>query len=121
MTIRWSAVLIGFLVDFLLSTLIQLFARPDFYPTPSLSNRGDLVILLLSALSIGVGGYVAGRLGREHRAAHGALVGAVDILFSTLLGAAMSRPIVLMEGLGLLLAGLGGVLSNIGRSDDVTK
>lgn len=121
MTIRWSAVLIGFFIDLLLSTVIQSLARPEFYPTPSLSNSGDLVILLLSALSIGVGGYVAGRLGREHRATHGALVGAVDILFSTLLGAAMSRPIVLMEGLGLLLAWLGGALSKVGSRDEVTE
>ena len=111
MRVRWSAVLIGLLIDILLTTAVQFFARPDFFPVPDLTNQADVVILLGSAFAIGIGGYVSGRIAHQDGVINGLMVGILDVLVTVVQVGAMSRPIVYMEVLGCALAALGGYLS----------
>lgn len=115
MTVRWRAVLLGLLVDYLLTTVIQAFARPTFLPMPDLTNQGDLIILLGSAVAIGIGGYVSGRIANADRVLNGIMVGVLDVLLTALSVGAMSRPVVYLEALGCGLAALGGFLSQFPR------
>jgi putative membrane protein (TIGR04086 family) len=73
------------------------------------------MLLCLLILSTGVGGYVAGRMGRQNRALHGVLVGVVGVLVNQLQtlsgGSPLSRTFVIASGVGCLIGGLGGILS----------
>jgi len=110
MNVRWMAVLTGFLVDILISSVLFSFASSDFLSSPDLLRPGDLILLALSVVLTSVSGYVAGRMAQTDRALHGLLVQIVSILVSQL-GPPPSRVIVITYALSCLFAALGGYLS----------
>lgn len=120
MNVRWSAVLLGWLVDFCLSLLVQFFAGSTFITLsqqPDLTRTADLVLLGLLLLSTGVGGYVAGRLARESQVLNGLMVGIIGILISAFLNgnSGMPRIFVFSQLLACMLGALGGYLSQFPR------
>src|SRR5689334_24580502 len=85
MNIRWMAVLTGYLVDYLISSLLlTVLASTTYSFAPDISQPADLILTCLLVLSTGVGGYVAGRMAQANRALHGLLVGVVGILVNQL-------------------------------------
>jgi hypothetical protein len=72
--IRWSAVLVGFVVAALLGVLLGTLARQ----VAGVENPGTLASLEFVALM--AGGYVAGRLGGRVGVIHGVAVAAIFIL-----------------------------------------
>jgi hypothetical protein len=110
MNVRWMAVLTGFLVDILISSVLSLFARPEFMTSPDLTRPGDLILLGLLTLSTGIGGYVAGRIAQTDRPLNGLLVAIVGILVGQLISSP-PRPFVIASVVACLLAALGGYLS----------
>jgi putative membrane protein (TIGR04086 family) len=119
MKVRWTAVFIGFLVDFLISQLVGLFGSPTFNIAPDLSVPADLIVLTLLVLATGVGGYVAGRMAEERRPLHGLLVGVVGILLNQLALLAAEQPFprvfVVSSAVGCLVGAIGGALSRYPR------
>jgi hypothetical protein len=111
MNVRWSAVITGFIVDYLLSTLMVAFTTADFLVAPDLSRPGDLLLLCLLVLSTGVGGYVAGRLAQTDRTINGLLVAIVGILIGQLLGPPAPRAIIVASAVSCFVAAFGGFLS----------
>jgi len=122
MEVRWSAVLLGLLVDFLLTILIQgsttwldlttFLSSPDL--SPDLNRPPDLILFVLFLLATGVGGYVAGRLAHRSHTLNGFMVGIVGIIVGTFLsfGAPPPAPLVIVgQMVGCGLAALGGFLS----------
>ena len=121
MNIRWNAVLIGFLLDLMLSALISAYAGPDFAKAIDITQPHDLIILALSALVIGIGGYTAGRIAGEDRAMNGFMVGTVDVLFTTFQGGVLARPLLVTEAIAWALAALGGYLSRFPAAPAVSR
>lgn len=117
MNVQWAAVLFGWLVDFILSFLLQMIiigvGMDAFYNNPSLTNPIHLGIMLLFVLVVGVGGFIAARRAGTAFAFHGFLVGITDILITSLLniGYAVPRPFILVQILGCIAAALGGLLA----------
>ncbi len=124
MEVRWSAVLLGLLVDSLLTILIQgsavwldlrTFLRsPDLSAPPDLTWPPDLILFVLFLLATGIGGYVAGRLAHHAHTLNGLMVGVVGIILGALLsfGAPNPAPLFLLgQIVGCGLAAFGGFLS----------
>jgi putative membrane protein (TIGR04086 family) len=115
MNIRWMAVLTGFLVDVLLNFFIFMFAPPTVSAIHNPIQTSDFILIALSVIATGVGGYVAGRMAQTLRPLHGFLVGVVGILaiqFQMLFGGpTLSRTNVISLALGCLLGALCGLLS----------
>jgi putative membrane protein (TIGR04086 family) len=114
MNVRWLAVITGFMVDTLITVLILSFAPESYFNGPDLSQPTHILIICLSSLSTGVGGYVAGRMARTDRAINGLLVGVVGILFGQLQGS-LPRVLVVASAIACLFAALGGYLSRFPR------
>jgi putative membrane protein (TIGR04086 family) len=110
MNVRWMAVLTGFLVDTLISSILTLFASPEFFTSPDLTRPGDLILVILLVLSSGVGGYVAGRMAQADRWLNGLLVAVVGILIGQV-GPPLPRMFIVASVAACLLAALGGFLS----------
>lgn len=110
MNVRWLAVITGFMVDYLISILIVLFAPETFFSAPDITRVGDLIIISLLTLSTGIGGYVAGRMARTSRPINGLLVAVVGILVGQLQGPS-PRLFVVASAIACLFAALGGYLS----------
>lgn len=111
------AVITGFVVDLLVTTLLVSIAAPDelFFVAPDLSRPEHLVLLILTILATGVGGYVAGRMARTDYALNGLLVGVVGILVGQLstLGGAQPRAFVISSAIACLVGALGGLVSRV--------
>lgn len=116
MEIRWTAVLIGYCVDFVLSILVQGFAPPDYGLTIDLNQQSHLIILSLQVLATGVGGYVAGRMAPGARHMHGLLVGVIGVLLNylpaTLAGVRLPTEITWASLIACGVALLGGLLGS---------
>lgn len=110
MNVRWTAVLTGFLADYLISFFLSALATPEFLESPNLTRPSDLMLLALLVLSTGVGGYIAGRMARTDRTLNGLLVGVIGILFNQL-GPALPRVFVIASVVACVFAALGGFLS----------
>ncbi len=84
MTINWFGVLLGYVVDSLVTTLMLMLMPGDvatsYVAGPQLSRPEHLLLFIGSAVSTGIGSYVAGRIGKADGAVHGALVWAVGIV-----------------------------------------
>jgi putative membrane protein (TIGR04086 family) len=117
MDIRWVAVFIGFMADYVISALLVLLANPapEFSQGPDFRRADHIVLFVLLLLSTGTGGYVAGRIARSRLALHGMLVGVVGILYGqlALMGGnpAPGRAFVLGSLAGCALGALGGLIS----------
>jgi hypothetical protein len=110
MSVRWSAVLTGFLVDFLIGILLAPFISPDIYTSPDLTQPGVLFLLSLPVVLTTISGYVAGRMAKTSRVLNGLLVQIVSILFSQLIGP-IPRVAVVTYAAACAFAALGGYLS----------
>jgi hypothetical protein len=121
--INWIAVIGGFLLDTLLSTLVfGVAARFD----PALST--DIVLTTglgvftagLLMLCTGIGGWLAARLARMEYVLHGVLVGGLGILVmlleSLLTGQARTLNQIVLQSLAVVVGGIGGWLS--GRTQE---
>lgn len=113
MNVRWTGVVVGFLVDTMLSFILLVLAnRPDFARMLDLAQTSDVILLALLTISTGVGGYVAGRMAHADRTLNGFLVGIVGVLVGQMQNSAsFPRPIVVASAVACVLAGLGGFLS----------
>lgn len=125
MNVRWSAVFIGWLVDFVISLLLQLILSwtgfAGFFSQPDPTRPIHLLFLLLFLLSTGVGGFVAAYLAGESFTIHGLLVGVTVILANMVLnpGIVAVPPIfVLHQAAGCALAALTGFLAGRLRRPD---
>ncbi|MCU0491115.1 MAG: TIGR04086 family membrane protein [Chloroflexaceae bacterium] len=118
MNIRWSVVLLGWLVDFSLSLLIQLAAilmsLTAFFEQPVLTRPADLILLVLLLLCTGIGGFIAGRLAQTDHAMHGLLVGVVGIIIGSMLNGGTATPLffIVSQIVGCGVGALGGYLSS---------
>jgi putative membrane protein (TIGR04086 family) len=110
MNVRWTAVLAGFLADYLISFFLSALATPEFLGSPDPARPGDLLLLVLLVLSTGIGGYIAGRIAQTDRTLNGLLVGVVGILLNQL-GAPLPRVFVIASAVACAVAALGGFLS----------
>lgn len=122
MDIRWSAVLIGWLLDFSLSLLIQFIVSgigievTAFFESPDLTRPSDLSLLTLLLLATGVGGYIAGRLARRSYTLNGFMVGIVGIIIAAFLSYGTPAPprfFIVGQIAGCSLAALGGYVSSL--------
>ncbi len=113
MDVRWSAVFIGFAVDYFSSALLQLLVGEAGFD--SATQLPVWWMMLLLALMTGVGGFVAGRLAGHRRLIHGALVGAVGIIIGAFLSG-IPRDLIVYSVLGWALGALGGAMSSISAS-----
>lgn len=119
MTINWFGVLLGYVVDSLVTTLMLMLMPGDvatsYVAGPQLSRPEHLLLFIGSAVSTGIGSYVAGRIGKADGAVHGALVWAVGIVMLQLellgSGDGLPKVMVLAGALALLLGVAGGWLS----------
>jgi putative membrane protein (TIGR04086 family) len=115
MNIRWMAVLTGFIVDLVSSTLLFAIAFPQIIFSSQSMDMNDPLAIGIGLLGTAIGGYVAGRMGQAQRILHGLLVGVVGILMLqiqvALDGDALSRIAVLALAAGCLAGALGGALS----------
>lgn len=112
MNVRWTAVLTGFAVDFLISGLISLILAAETFSTaPDLTNPLHITLIVLLTLSTGIGGYVAGRMAGVDRTLNGFLVSIVGILIGQLGGVDLPPPLVLASAVACVIAALGGYLS----------
>ena len=87
MRVRWMAVLTGFVVDVLITSLVGILAgaaTESLVAAPDVTRPDHLALLAAGVLSTGVGGYVAGRLADSDFALHGLLVAAVGVIFAQL-------------------------------------
>lgn len=117
MQIRWMAVWIGLIVDFVISGVIVLLTSTmeSYRSAPDLSRPDHLLLWGVLILSTGVGGFVAGRIATHDGPMHGLLVGVVgiligqlDVLFSRV---SVPQPFVIGSAIGCLAGALGGALS----------
>lgn len=118
MNVRWMAVLTGFIVDTLLTSLLNALFYPQALTAPEALPTGDLAFLGLGVLATGAGGYVAGRMAQARCELHGLLVGVVGILVFQLqiaagAGPGMARTQVIAMGAGCLAGALGGLFSRL--------
>lgn len=116
MNIRWTAVISGFMTDFALTILLQvfiiLFGQTTVFTDPSLQNPIHIVLILIGAGLTGVGGFVAAWLAGESFAMHGFLVGVVGILVAALTNVGVVvPPLLLGQVIGCICGALGGVLA----------
>jgi len=122
MDVRWSAVLLGLVVDVLLTILIQssvtwldlttFLSSSDL--SPDLNRPPDLILFGLFLLATGIGGYVAGRLAHRSHTLNGFMVGVIGIIVGAFLsfGAPAPAPLFIVgQIVGCGLAALGGFLS----------
>nr|WP_274703593.1 TIGR04086 family membrane protein [Chloroflexus aurantiacus] len=115
--IRWTAVISGFMTDFALTILLQVFivliGQTTVFTDPSLQNPIHIVLILIGAGLTGVGGFVAAWLAGESFAMHGFLVGVVGILVAALANVGVVVPPLLLLGqvVGCICGALGGVLA----------
>ncbi len=110
MNVRWTAVLTGFGVDFLIAILLSPFLSETILTSPDLTRPGDMILLSLPIVLTTVSGYVAGRVAKTSRVLNGFLVQIVSILFSVVAGP-MTRTQVISGVVACLFAALGGYLS----------
>jgi putative membrane protein (TIGR04086 family) len=110
MNVRWTAVLTGFLADYLISFFLSALATPEFLGSPDPTRLGDLLLLGLLVLSTGIGGYIAGRIAQTNRTLNGLLVGVVGILLNQL-APPLPRAFVIASAVACGFAALGGFLS----------
>jgi hypothetical protein len=110
MNVRWTAVMTGFLVDFLIGIVLSLFISPDIYTAPDITQPSVLFLLGLPVVLTTVSGYVAGRVAKTSRVLNGLLVQVVSILFSQLIGP-IPRVLVVTYAIACIFAALGGYLS----------
>jgi len=116
--IKWIAVVAGFLLDMLLSTLIFGIAAqidPELSSQLTLATTAGVITACLLVLSTGAGGWLAGRLARTEFVLHGALVGGLGIfvmLIESLIGSG-AEPLnaILLQCVAVVVGGLGGWLS----------
>jgi putative membrane protein (TIGR04086 family) len=116
--INWLAVISGFLLDLLISTLVAGIAAqfdPELSNQISLSTTVGIVTFCLLVLSTGVGGWVAGRMARTEFVLHGVLVGGMGI-FTLLIqslyrGQAQPLSGILLQCMCVAAGGIGGWLS----------
>ncbi len=111
MNVRWTGVMTGFIIDYLISTLLVAFTTVDFLLEPDLTRPSHLILLSLLVLSTGVGGYVAGRMAQADRTINGLLVAIVGILLGQLLGPPLPQVFIVASAISCLTAALGGFLS----------
>lgn len=113
MNVRWVAVIIGFVVDVLVTLVLTALVYPSVADTwtPDLSNPRDIAVIVIGILSTGVGGYVAGRVATSSRTMNGLLVAIVRILFGQLSSTPLPKVLVLASVVGCGAAALGGYLS----------
>src|SRR5687767_11628913 len=86
--IRWLAILIGYLVDTVISTFITWVAAlfdPRLMTEITFSSYAGAVTAVLLVVSTGVGGWLAGRLAKQEYVLHGALVGGLGIILMLIL------------------------------------
>lgn len=110
MNVRWTAVMTGFLVDFLIGFLLAPFISPDLYTAPDISQPSVVLMLGLPVVLTTISGYVAGRVAKTSRVLNGLLVQVVSILFSQLVGP-LPRALVITYAIACIFAALGGYLS----------
>jgi putative membrane protein (TIGR04086 family) len=116
--INWLAVITGFLLDLLISTLVFGLASqldPDLNNQITFASTVGIVTSCLLVLSTCVGGWVAGRMARTEFVLHGVLVGGLGIfalLIQTLI-AGEAEPLsgILLQCVCVAAGGLGGWLS----------
>jgi len=115
MSIRWSAIAIGFAADFLLSVMLGGFFNADDIAYATLGSPVAPALLLVNALVLLASGYVAGRVARQDGPMHGVVLGALDVLLSVALGllpgGLMTKLLAISSLVGWLAAALGGYLS----------
>ncbi len=93
--IRWLAVILGYLVDAVLSTFIRWGAAqfdPRLMNEISFHSITGAVAAILLVVSTGVGGWLAGRLARQEYVLHGALVGGIGIILLLIQGVFETPP-----------------------------
>ncbi len=71
MNVRWTAVLTGFGVDFLIAILLSPFLSETILTSPDLTRPGDVILLSLPIVLTTVSGYVAGRVAKTSRVLNG--------------------------------------------------
>jgi putative membrane protein (TIGR04086 family) len=115
--IQWHAVLMGYVVDFLITLVIGgigLALEPSIATGAYFSTPTGTVIGVLLALSVAVGGWIAGRIARTERFLHGFLVGGLGIIM-LLVGGFFDSPAsldsIVLQFAATGLAGLAGQLS----------
>jgi putative membrane protein (TIGR04086 family) len=116
MNIRWMAVMTGFIVDIVATSLLLLLAFPQSLFSADFTQSSNLISISLGILATCIGGYVAGRMAPVQRWLHGLLVGVVGVLLVQLqltLGSAqlLTHTDVIALALGCLAGALGGLLS----------
>ncbi|GAC1356811.1 MAG: hypothetical protein NVS4B8_26940 [Herpetosiphon sp.] len=126
--ILWMPVMLGFLVDNVLSLLVReagTLIDPAVLgkaTTSTLGSTTGIVVWVLGMLATGVGGYVAGRRAKEERVLHGVLVGGVGIILMLLIGlggvqgSGYNGLDAGQQVMATLLGGAGGALSVWPRS-----
>ena len=110
MNVRWSAVITGFLVDFLIGILLTPFISQDLYASPDLTQPGVIFLLSLPVVLTTISGYVAGRMAKTSRVINGLMVQIVGILLGVLSGP-IPRVGVITYAAACAFAALGGYLS----------
>ncbi|HWQ13873.1 MAG TPA: DUF3792 family protein [Roseiflexaceae bacterium] len=121
MNVRWMAVLTGFAVHALVTTLAGVIAGPSvdsLLAAPDPARPDHLLLLAASVLSTGLGGYVAARMAMLRPALHGLLVGVLNVLLAQLAalsGAGTPPALVLAGALSCLAGALGGLLARSRR------
>ena len=116
--INWLAVITGFLVDLLISSLVFGIAAqydPELSSEITLVTTTGLITACLLVLSTGIGGWVAARLARTEFVLHGVLVGGLGIfalLLQSLIGG-QAEPLngILLQCVAVVVGGIGGWLS----------
>ncbi len=115
--IKWMAVLAGWTLDVVLSTIVHAIALAiglhietgQFFASPG----GTVVGLILASLT-GIGGFVAGYIAKDEHVLHGVLVGGVGVLyllFVSLIEVTPSFDSIVLQVCATILAGLGGYMS----------
>jgi hypothetical protein len=120
MNVRWMAVLTGFAIQVLATTLAGVLAGPSvdsLIAAPDLARPDHLLLLAASVLFTGIGGYFAGRIAGIRPILHGLLVGVVSVMLAQVAvsGAGVARVFVLAGALGCLAGAAGGMLSRLKR------
>lgn len=122
MNVHWSAVFVGWLVDFSLSLIIELIlvgiGANSYFTDPRITDPLHLILLVVFLAFTGVGGFVAARIARDNYLLNGFMVGITGILINTLLGggvAPVPRVFVFGQAIGCGIGALGGWLAYLMR------
>ncbi len=113
----WLAVLLGYLVDQLISIIILGIGQafdPQLTDGATFASTAGTVTSVLLVLSTGLGGWLAGRLAKQEYLLHGVLVGGITLvvmLVQSLFGKQWTGTIVVLQIIATLVGGLGGWLS----------